>query len=140
LTRPAGIAGFLAATIIVASCGGGTGSTSAARHTSTSTTTLTPPSGGGGYVNVGIICSSPRDAASAAVNAWIAGNRAAARRCVSPVALEALFARSAGPEGWILQRCTGTVCSFTHPAATLRLTMGGSDAAGWIVTGVAFGR
>lgn len=141
LTQRARAAGLLAAALVLAACGGASSSTGAAHHTaSTSTTTVTATTGGGGTVNVGIICTSPRDAALAAVNAWIAGNRAAARRCVSPVAVESLFARAAGTEGWILQRCAGTVCSFTHPFATLRLTMGGSDAAGWVVTGVTFGQ
>ncbi|HSO96366.1 MAG TPA: hypothetical protein VLV81_10030 [Acidimicrobiia bacterium] len=137
MTRRARVAGLLAAAIVLAACGGGSGSSSAAHHVGSSTTATT---GGGGYVNIGIICTSPRDAALAAVNAWIAGDRAAAHRCVAPAAVESLFARPAGTEGWILQRCAGTVCSFTHPFATLRLTTGGSDAAGWVVTGVAFGR
>lgn len=102
---------------------------------------MTAPAGGNGpSVNIGIICSTPRDAALSTLNAWISNNRAAARRCASPTAVESLFVRAAGPEGWIMPRCAGTTCSFTHPGATLRLTMGGSDAAGWLVTGAAFGR
>jgi hypothetical protein len=139
LIRRARVAGLLAAAIVLAACGGGS-SGSAHSGASTTAAATTATSGSGGSVNIGIICSTPTDAANAVVNAWISGNRAAARRCASPAAVESLFARAAGPEGWILQRCAGTVCSFTHPYATLRLTMGGSDAAGWIVTRVEFGR
>jgi len=138
LIRGARVAGLLAAAIALAACGGGT---SAAVHRVASTTPGTAPTGrGGSSVNVGIICSTPRDAALAVVNAWISNERAAARRCATPAAVESLFAQAAGPEGWIVQRCAGTVCSFSHPDATLRLTMGGSDAAGWIVDRVEFGR
>ena len=80
------------------------------------------------------------DAAHAVVNAWTSGDRAAARRCGTPTAVETLFAHAAGPEGWVLQQCAATVCSFNHPNTTLRLTMGGSDAAGWVVARVQFGR
>jgi hypothetical protein len=137
LSRRARSAGLLGAAIILAACGGGNSGGTA--HPAASTTTATSSSGGSS-VNVGIICSTPSDAALAVVDAWIPGDRAAARRCASPTAVELLFARAAGPEGWLLQRCAGTVCSFSHPHATLRLTMGGSDATGWIVTRVQFGR
>jgi hypothetical protein len=137
LSRRARDAGLLGAAIILAACGGG--SSGGAAHRAASTTTATSSSGGSS-VNIGIICSTPTDAASAVVNAWMAGNRAAARRCGTPTAVATLFARAAGPEGWVLQRCAGTVCSFTHPHGTVRLTMGGSDAAGWVVARVQFGR
>jgi hypothetical protein len=140
LIRRARVAGLLAAATALAACGGDTSGSAAHHPASTTTATVTATSGGGGSVNIGIICSTPRDAALAVVNAWMSNNRAAARRCGAPAALETLFARAAGPEGWIVQRCTGTVCSFTHPYATVRLTMGGSDAAGWVVSRVAFGR
>jgi hypothetical protein len=138
LIRGARVAGLLVTATALAACGGGS---SAAVHRATSTTSATATAGGSGpSVNIGIICSTPRDAALSTLNAWISNNRAAARRCASPATVESLFVQAAGPEGWIVQRCAGTTCSFTHPHATLRLTMGGSDAAGWVVTGAAFGR
>ena len=102
---------------------------------------------GGPSVNIGIICSTPRDAALSTLNAWISNNRAAARRCASPAALDVLFTRPTGSGGvnqgvvgWILQGCAGTVCSFAYPHGTLQLTTSGSDAAGWVVTRAEFGR
>lgn len=145
LTRRARVAGLLATAILLAGCGGG--GSGSATHPGPATTVTAPAttSSGGSSVNVGIICSTPRDAALAVVNAWSANDRAAARRCGSPTALDTLFARAATKSangrvvGWILQGCAGTMCSFTSPHATARLTMGGSDAAGWFVTRVQFG-
>jgi hypothetical protein len=146
LIRCARGAGLLGAAIALAACGGSSSSSGGAAHRAASTTTATS-SPGGSSVNIGIICSTPTDAANAVVSAWTAGDRAAARRCGTPTAVETLFARAAGANGgnngvvgWILQGCAGTVCSFTHPHGTVRLTMGGSDASGWIVTRVQFGR
>lgn len=137
MSRRARSTGLLGAVIILAACGGGTSGGTA--HPAASATTATSSSGGSS-VNVGIICSTPTDAAAAVVNAWMSGDRAAARRCGIPTAVATLFARAAGPERWVLQRCAGAVCSFTHPQATVQLTVGGSDAAGWVVARVRFGR
>jgi hypothetical protein len=136
LNRHVRVAALLSATIILAACGSSTGG---AVHRAASTTTATSSSGGPS-VNIGIICSTPTDAADAVVNAWMSGDRAAARRCGTPTAVATLFARAAGPERWVLQHCAGTVCSFTHPHGTVQLTVGGSDAAGWVVARVRFGR
>ena len=141
MRRPARGGALLGAAILFAACSGGGGGSGGATRSTPSTTTVPATTGPGGpSVNVGIICSTPRDAALAVVNAWMAGNRAAARRCASPTAVELLFTRASGPEGWPLQRCAGTVCSFNHPLSGLRLTMGGSNAAGWVVVRVQFGR
>jgi hypothetical protein len=145
LIRGARVAGLLVTATALAACGGGS---SAAVHRATSTTSVTATAGGSGpSVNIGIICSTPRDAALSTLNAWISNNRAAARRCASPAAVDDLFAPPAGSGGvnqgvvgWILQRCAGAVCSFAHPHGTLQLTMSGSDAAGWVVTGAELGR
>jgi hypothetical protein len=146
LTRVARVAGLLVSATALAACGGGS---SAAVHRVTSTTTsVTATAGGNGpSVNIGIICSTPRDAALSTLNAWISNNRAAARRCASPAALDVLFTRPTGSGGvnqgvvgWILQGCAGTVCSFAYPHGTLQLTTSGSDVAGWVVTRAEFGR
>jgi hypothetical protein len=145
LTRGARVAGLLAAAIVLGACGGGS-SGSARTGASTTTTPTSTTAGPGGSVNIGIICSTPTDAATAVVNAWVSNNLSAARRCGTPTALVALFARPAGPgggnpgaAGWILQRCAGVVCSFAHSHGTVQLTMSGSDAAGWVVARVQFG-
>jgi hypothetical protein len=139
LTRRVVVAGPVAAAILLAACGGGGGGSAVHAGTSTTVTAPAVPGAGGSSVNVGIICSTPRDAALAVLNAWMANNEAAARRCGSPAALTTLFARAAGPGPWTVQRCTGTVCSFGRSHATLVFSMDGSDAAGWIVTRAQFG-
>jgi hypothetical protein len=144
LNRRARGAALLGGAIALAACA--SDSVGGAAHGAASTTSATGGSGGSS-VNVGIICSTPTDAASAVVNAWMSGDRAAARRCGTPTAVASLFARTAeangvnnGVVGWILQGCAGTVCTFTYPHGTARLTVAGSDAAGWAVRRVQFGR
>jgi hypothetical protein len=135
LSRRARVAGLLGAAIAVAGCS--SGGSGGGAHPAASTTAATSSSGGSS-VNIGIICSSPADAAHAVVSAWTAGDRAAARRCGTPTAVATLFAHAPGTDGWVLQQCAGTVCSFRHPHGTLRLTVLGSDAAGWVVGRVQF--
>jgi len=95
--------------------------------------------GGGGSVNIGIICTTPSDAAHTLVDAWMAGDRAAATRCGSPAAVATLFAQPGTGATWTFQHCTGTVCTYSSPHGTARLTVRGSDAAGWIVDQVQLG-
>lgn len=132
MIRRKGGAGLLGAAVVLASCGGGGGTV----QTRASTTTVTTARAGGGSVNIGIICSTPSDAAQTLVNAWLAGNRAAAGRCGSPAAVATLFTRSGAGGAWTFQGCAGTVCSFSSPGGTAHLTVRGSDAAGWIVSQV----
>ena len=147
MTRRLRVAGLLVAAVTVASCGGGDGrAVHTGAPTTTTTTTITPVTrgSGGGSVNIGIICTTPTDAAHALVEAWRAGDRGAATRCGSPAAVATLFGRptgadpNGGVEGWMV-RCTGTVCSLSYPHGTARLTVRGSDAAGWIVDQVQLG-
>lgn len=135
MIRRGGAAALLGAAIALSACGGGGGGTAQVRAP---TTTTTPPAGGGS-VNVGIICSTPSDAAQTLVAAWRSADRTAARRCGSPAAVTTLFAHSGSGATWTFDGCAGTACSFSYPGGKARLEIGGSDAAGWIVARVQLG-
>jgi hypothetical protein len=90
-----------------------------------------------------LVCSTPSDAAHAFVQAWQAGDRAAAGRCAAPDAVAALFARAAPSVPWAFQQCDGPdpgvpVCTYTFPGGTAQLTLMGTEAQGWKVSALRF--
>ncbi len=114
----------IGAALVAVSCSGGSGAHGAARTAAT-----TVPTGS---------CSTPTVAVRAVVDAWIAGDRATAGRCATPDAVVALFARSGRSAAWTFQSCDGPdpgvpVCTFTYPGGIGRLTLHGTEAAGWSV-------
>jgi len=140
--RPAGVAVALVAAVVLAGCGGGSG-TRVASHGS-STTTTTALGAGGPSVTVGIICSTPTQAAQAFVAAWTAGDRAAAGRCATTGAVTMIFARHGAGAGWAFQACDGPdpgvpICTFAYPGGSAQLTLMGTEAAGWKVSQVDLG-
>jgi hypothetical protein len=125
----------MGAVVVTASCSG----TSGTRHAAptTTSTTITVPTSGETTIPTGS-CSTPTDAARAVVDAWIAGDRATAGRCATPDAVATLFTRSGRTAGWMFQACDGPdpgvpVCTFTYPGGAGRLTLHGTEAAGWSV-------
>ncbi len=83
-------------------------------------------------------CSTPTLAARAIVDVWIASNRTLVRKCATADAVATLFARPGHSAAWTFQSCDGSdpgvpVCTFTHPGGTGRLTLHGTEAAGWSV-------
>ena len=123
--------------VLLGACGGGSTGVQTQKPTAT-TTPSNPP------LTIGIICTTPTDAAEAFVGAWMAGDRAAAGRCATPVAVSTLFARNGRGAGWTFQACRGPdpgvpVCTFAYPGGTARLTLNGTEAAGWKVAQVQLG-
>lgn len=138
------VAALLAGAAVLAACGGGGGGRVQTRPPVTSAPTVpsTLPSAGGPSVTVGIICSTPTDAAQAVVNAWMAADQAAAQRCASPAAVGTLFARARA--AWTFQGCDGPdpgvpQCTYAYPGGHASLTLAGTEAQGWKVDRVAFG-
>jgi hypothetical protein len=110
---------------------------------STSTSTSTSTTDDTSSVTVGIICTSPEDAASALVSAWTAGDRAAARRCATDAVVDELFTTNGAGNTWTDQGCDKTdpaapVCAYSYEGGAAFLTTGGSDAGGWKVTKLRF--
>ena len=134
----------------VAACGGDGGSERSADTTttkvtdaSTSTTGPSSTTGDTSSVTIGIICTSPSDAASSLVGAWTAGDEAAARRCADDAVVDQLFTTSGAGNTWMDQGCdtskpASPVCAYSYEGGGALLTVGGSDAAGWKVTKLEF--
>lgn len=88
-------------------------------------------------------CALPEEASQAFVDGWIAGDRAAAERCGSSDAATTMFQTSGAGAQYTFQGCDYTdpgvpVCSYTYPGGAARLTVEGTEAAGWKVTKVEF--
>jgi hypothetical protein len=138
------VATLLVGVAVLTACGGGGGGRVQTRAPVTSVPTLpsTPASPGGPSVTVGIICSTPTEAAQALVNAWMAADQAAAGRCASPAAVATLFARTRA--AWTFQGCDGPdpgvpQCTFAYSGGHASLTLAGTEAQGWRVDHVSFG-
>jgi hypothetical protein len=139
--RALGVVTLLSLGALLAGCGGGsdssestsTPSTSAASSTSSSTTVDTTS------VTVGIVCSTPADAATSLVQAWTAGDQGAAARCASAEVVQQLFATSGAGNTWRDEGCDASnqpapTCSYFYEGGGALLTASGSDAAGWKIT------
>ena len=116
-----------------------TTSTTGASTSTTSPTTSTAETS----VTIGIICTSPPDAASTLVSAWTAGDRAAAERCASTAVVDQLFQTNGAGNTWVDQGCDTTVpeapvCAYSYEGGAAFLTVTGSDAGGWHVTKLSF--
>jgi hypothetical protein len=133
----------LVAVVGLAACSDDDGSSNAADDTTTRATdvsttapTTTAPTTG---VTVGIICTSPEDAAASLVSAWSADDRTAALRCASEGVVNQLFQTSGAGNTWMDQGCdtsdpSAPVCAYSYEGGAAFLTTTGSDADGWKVT------
>jgi hypothetical protein len=150
----AGVGALVAAALVGAGVGlltGGSGKTeisTSATTTSTSpttttttlaaTTSTTAPT----TVTVGIICTTPADATQSVVNAWIAGDRAAASRCASNTVVTKLFQASGAGAKWTFQGCHGDpgvpTCSYSYQGGGANFTLNGSEASGWKLVSLTF--
>lgn len=88
-------------------------------------------------------CAQPEDASQAFVDGWKAGDQAAAGRCGSTEAVATMFQTDGSGAQYTFQGCDYTdpgvpVCSYTYPGGAARLTIEGTEAAGWKVTKVEF--
>ena len=115
-----------------------TSTTLAATTTLAPVTTTTAPTS----VTVGIICSTPEDAAHSLIDAQIANDETAAHRCASDAAVDALFPTSDPDANYTFQGCftgeTPVRCSFTYEGGAVTFVMSGSAAAGWRVDSAGF--
>ena len=113
--------------------------TTRATEASTSTSTTEPTTA----VTVGIICTSPGDAASALVSAWTADDRAAGARCATGAVVDQLFQTSGAGNTWMDQGCDASdpaapVCAYSYEGGAAFLTASGTDAGGWKITRLQF--
>ena len=137
----AGIRVLAACVVTLGACGGGGGGTVTARNPSTTAAPVTTP--GGPSVTVGIICSTPTDAAQSVVSAWMVDDAAGAARCATSVSVSTLFTRKGSGAHWTFHGCggpdpAGPICTFDYPGGHATFTVQGSDAQGWKVAQVAF--
>ena len=118
--------------------------TTTSTSTSTSTTTTVAPTATsqGTTVTVAIICTTPEDATKSVVNAWIAGDKAAAARCASDTAVNKLFQTNGSGAQWTFQGCHGDpgvpTCSYSYVGGGANFKLSGTEAGGWKVTDVTF--
>ena len=142
------VAAVGAVALMGAACGGGDDASSSDRSSTTSssttTTTVTPATvPDTTSVTVGIICTTPEDAAQGVVAAWGADDRAGASRCASTAVIDQLFQTSGAGNPWINQGCDRAdpgvpVCAFSYEGGAAFFTMEGPEAAGWKATKLEF--
>ena len=113
-----------------------TSSTTTTTLPPTTTTAITTP------VTVGIVCTTPEDATQSFVNAWIAGDRAAAERCATTAAADELFQHSGAGAQWTFQGCYGDpgvpTCGYSYEGGAANFTLNGTESAGWKVVDVTY--
>jgi len=109
-------------------------------NTTSPTTTTTV--GGSSPVTVGIICTTAEEAAMSFIDAWIAGDQAAAARCAADGAVTTIFQTSGAGAQYTWQGCFGDpgvpTCSYTYEGGAVNLAVTGTEAAGWIVQSVSY--
>ena len=114
----------------------------ASSSTSTTSTTLTTPTGGTTPVTVGIICTTPEEAAMSFVEAWIAADQGAAARCATEAAVTTIFQTSGVGAQYTWQGCFGDPgmpsCAYTYEGGSVNLALAGTEAAGWKVQSVSY--
>jgi hypothetical protein len=119
---------------------------STAPVTSTTAAPAPAPSGSTGgqtTVTVGIICSNAEEASTSLVDAWLASNQSAAKRCASDAAVATMFQTSGAGAAYTSQGCDRTdpgvpICSYSYEGGAVRLKIEGTEAAGWKVTNVSY--
>jgi hypothetical protein len=97
----------------------------------------------GTSVTVGIICTTPEDAAKSLFSGWLAGDQGAAKRCATDGAVAALFKTSGAGAQWTFQGCDSSdpaapACSYSYEGGAAIFTENGSEAAGWRVVDVSY--
>jgi hypothetical protein len=137
---------LLLAVLGLGACNGDDGTSSNAADTttratdvSTTTTSATSTTDETTGVTIGIICTSPEEAASSLVSAWSVDDRTAALRCASEEVVDRLFQASGAGNTWMDQGCDASdpsapVCAYSYEGGAAFLTTTGSDADGWRVT------
>ena len=110
--------------------------------TSSTTTTTTTTVDDTTPVTVGIICTTPEEAAMALVDSWLAGDQAAAARCALDAAVTKIFETSGAGAQYTWQGCFGDpgvpTCAYTYEGGSVNLSLAGTEAAGWKVQSVSY--
>lgn len=132
---------MLVVALTAAACGGDDDESSPS--TSTRGTEATSTTEDTTSVTVGIICDTAEDASETLVQAWGSGSEAAAKRCASDVVVDELFLTDGAGNTWTSQGCDRTdpgvpVCAYTYEGGAAFLTVEGTEAEGWKVTGLEF--
>jgi hypothetical protein len=116
--------------------------TTTTSSTTTSTLVTATTADGTTPVTVGIICTTPDEAAMTLVDAWLAGDQAAAGRCASEAAVTKIFETSGVGAQYTWQGCFGDpgvpTCAYTYEGGSVQLSMAGTEAAGWQVQTVGY--
>ncbi|MSO78724.1 MAG: hypothetical protein EXQ79_03870 [Acidimicrobiia bacterium] len=104
----------------------------------TTTTSTESPS-----VTIGIVCTTPEEAAMSFIDAWIAGDEAAAARCAAPAAVAKIFETSGAGAQYMFQGCFGDDpalpdCAYTYEGGSAHLAVTGTEAAGWQVQSLSY--
>ena len=146
-----GGAGGVAIVIVIAAvaiAGGGdddkkerSAPTTTTSTSTTTTTTLAPVTTAATTpVTVGIICTTPEDAAMSFVNSWLAGDRGGAQRCATLEATDEIFQTSGAGAQYTWQGCFGDpgvpTCAYTYEGGSVNFTLNGTEASGWKVVDV----
>ena len=77
------------------------------------------------------------------VDAWIAGDQAAAARCAAPAAVTTIFQTSGAGAVYTFQGCFGDDpalpdCAYTYEGGSTHLAVTGNAATGWQVQSVSY--
>lgn len=101
------------------------------------------PTSGSTDITIGIICTTPEDAARNLVDSWKAGDQAAARRCASAAVVADLFKNNGRGAGWSFEGCESDDpgvpdCAFRYEGGGAFFTMNGTEAEGWKATAVRY--
>ena len=141
------VAALCVLALVGAACSGGDDSggktASSTTRSSTATTVVPPTVPDTTSVTIGIICTTPEDAAQGIVAAWGADDRAAASRCASTAVIDRLFQTSGAGNSWLFQGCDRSdpglpICAFSYEGGAAFFTVEGTDAAGWKATKLEF--
>jgi len=136
-----------AVALVAAACSGSddsAGKTGSSTPRSSTPTAVAPPTvPDTTSVTIGIICTTPEDAAQGIVAAWGADDRAAASRCASAAVIDRLFQTSGAGNSWFFQGCDRAdpgvpICAFSYEGGAAFFTVEGTDAAGWKATKLEF--
>jgi hypothetical protein len=114
-------------------------STSTSSSTTIASTTSAPPPSTT-PVTAAPICASAEAAAQSLIDAQLANDEAAAHRCATDAAVDAMFPTSDADTTYVFQGCFDEPlrCAYTYEGGSVSFVMGGSDATGWRVESAEF--
>lgn len=141
--RLAGVAALVLVAGVAAGCNGDDSGSSDSSTTTRATEPSSSTTDDTTSVTVGIICTTAEEAAQNLVDSWGSGEEAAAKRCATDEVVDELFLTDGAGNTWISQGCDRTdpgvpVCAYSYEGGAAFLTVEGTEAEGWKVTGLRF--